>query len=171
MRYFVTVGGRTVEVDLGTEEVRVDGTAAEVDLSRLPGTGVYSLVLDGRSHQLHARRDRPGTWELHLRGRRVRTEVLDERTRQIRELTGAAEGPGGPRPVRAPMPGLVVQVEVEVGQVVGPGDGLLVVEAMKMENELRAEAPATVKEIHVRAGDPVEKDQVLVEFQAPSEEG
>jgi len=67
------------------------------------------------------------------------------------------------------VPGLVVKVEVEEGREVRSGDGLVVVEAMKMENELRAEAPARVKRIYVAEGETVDKDQVLIDFDAPEE--
>lgn len=170
MMYHVSIRGRTVPVELHPEGIRVDGRDVEADLSRIPGTDVHSLLLDGASHRLVVRSGDRGRWELHLRGRGVEAEVVDERTRAIREMAGAGAGSGGPTPIRAPMPGMVVQIEVEEGQEVEPGDGLAVVEAMKMENELRALAPGRVSTIHVGVGDAVEKDQVLIEFEAPVEE-
>ena len=67
--------------------------------------------------------------------------MVDERSHAIREMTGSVAGPSGPRPVKAPMPGLVVKLEVAVGDEVVAGQGLVIVEAMKMENELKVEAP------------------------------
>ncbi len=170
MRWFVTVGERTFEVELGPDGVLVDGTPMETDLAHVEGTGLHSLMLDGASYRLLASRDRGGTWELHLRGRRYRAEAIDERTRVIREMTGAPSGPGGPKPIRAPMPGLVVKVEVEEGDAVEAGRGMVIVEAMKMENELKAEVAGVVARIHVEPGQAVEKDQILVDFVAPEEE-
>ena len=167
MRYYVTVGDRTVEVDLGPEGVRVDGEAVEASLDRVEGTRIRSLLLDGASHRIVARPVERRVWDLHVRGRRLRAEAVDERTRTIREMTGAAAGPVGPRPVKAPMPGLVVKVEVEEGSDVVPGQGLVIVEAMKMENELKAEAEGRVSKVHVEPGQAVEQGQVLVEFEAP----
>ncbi len=63
------------------------------------------------------------------------------------------------------MPGLVVKVEVEPGQKINKGDGLLIVEAMKMENEIKAQSPGVIKEIKVKPGQPVEKNQILVVFE------
>lgn len=166
MLYHVTVGGRTVEVELGGEGVRVDGRPVDAELRRVPGTRVHSLVVDGESHRIVVRRDGGGAWDLHLRGHRVPVTVVDERTRAIREMTGAAGGPKGPGALRAPMPGLVVKIEVEEGDVVEVGRGLAIVEAMKMENELVADAPGRVKRIHVEAGQAVEKNQVIIEFEA-----
>jgi pyruvate carboxylase subunit B len=170
MRWFVTLGERTFEVELRPDGVRVDGTPMEADLAHVQGTGLHSLMLDGSSYRLLASPSGGGKWEMHLRGRRFRAEAIDERTRVIREMTGAAAGPAGPKPIRAPMPGLVVKVEVEEGEAVEAGRGLVIVEAMKMENELKAEAAGVVARIHVAAGQTVEKDQVLVDFATPEGE-
>jgi len=164
MRYFVDVGSRSYQVELGPDGARVDGEPVEVDLANVEHTDVRHLLVDGRSHRFVARREKDGTWDIHLRGRRVRARAVDERTKAIEEMTGAAAGPVGPRPVRAPMPGLVVKVEVAEGDRVEEGQGVVIVEAMKMENELRAEGAAIVKTIHVAAGDTVAKDDLLIEL-------
>ncbi|MCG6990176.1 MAG: acetyl-CoA carboxylase biotin carboxyl carrier protein subunit [Gemmatimonadetes bacterium] len=171
MRYHVAVRERTFEVEIGAEGVTVDGTRAAADLAHVSGTDVHSLLLDGASYRLVATRADGGGWDLYLRGRRLAAEPVDERTRAIREMTGSGSGPAGPRPVRAPMPGLVVKVEVAEGDTVEVGRGLVIVEAMKMENELRAEAAGVVARVHVETGQAVEKDQVLVDFRAPEGTG
>jgi len=91
--------------------------------------------------------------------------VVDERTRSLEEMTGAREGAKGPKVLKAPMPGMVVRVEVEEGDEVAEGRGLVIVEAMKMENELKSDGVAKVKKILVGPGEAVEKDQVLIEFE------
>ena len=168
MRYFVEMGDRTFQVHLGPESVQVDGTAVDADLVHVEGTNVRHLLLDGASHRMVARRLDDASWEIHLKSRLVKAEAVDERTRVIREMTGTGSGPKGPRPVRAPMPGLVVKVEVEEGDTVVEGQGVAIVEAMKMENELKAESSAVVKKIHVSPGDTVDKDDVLIEL-APAD--
>jgi pyruvate carboxylase subunit B len=85
--------------------------------------------------------------------------------RAIRELAGATAGAAGPAPLVAPMPGMIVRVHVEVGARVHPGQGLVVMEAMKMENELRALAEATVKAVHAQPGAAVEKGALLIELE------
>jgi pyruvate carboxylase subunit B len=170
MRYHVTIGGRTRVVDVTDQGVTVDGQAVHASLGRVAGTLVRSLLLDGSSHRLVARRAAAGVWELHVRGRRLTAEVVDERARKIREMTGAASKNTGPRPLRAPMPGLVVKVEVSVGDDVQPGQGLVIVEAMKMENELRAESAGRVSRVRIEPGQAVEKDQILIELEAPAGE-
>ena len=169
MRYAVTIADRTVDVELGPDGVRVDGRPVVAELDTVPDGPVRSLLLGNASHRVVAYTRGRGQWDLRLRGWRLAAEVLDERTRAIRQLTGAGATPGGPRPVRAPMPGLVVRVEVEEGDQVRPGQGLVIVEAMKMENELRAEVAGEVRAVHVRAGQTVEKDQALIDLAAPPE--
>ena len=89
--------------------------------------------------------------------------LANERARAIRELTGH-DGQSGTSDLRAPMPGLVVKVLVEDGQEVQAGDGLVIVEAMKMENELRAEGDGVVASVRVQPGDTVDRDELLIEF-------
>ncbi|HSG08489.1 MAG TPA: acetyl-CoA carboxylase biotin carboxyl carrier protein subunit [Longimicrobiales bacterium] len=171
MRYFVSVDGHDYEIDLGPDGAFVNGEPVAADLAHVEGTSLRSLILDGRSHPILVRRAGSGAWDLHLRGRRYHAEAVDERTHAIRAMTGAAAGPVGPRPVRAPMPGLVVKIEVSVGDTVAPGQGVAIVEAMKMENELKADSAGVVTRIHVEEGEAVEKDQVLIEMgpEAPGE--
>jgi biotin carboxyl carrier protein len=172
MKYFVTVEGRTFEVDLTPDGPVIDGEPVSADLAHVEGTSVRSLLVDGRSERMVARRvDGKRAWSLHLRGRRFAAEAVDERTRTIREMTGVGAGAAGARSVRAPMPGLVVKVEVEEGSRVEPGQGVVIIEAMKMENELKAESGGVVSRVLVSAGEPVEKDQVLVELADHPAEG
>jgi biotin carboxyl carrier protein len=168
MRYFVTIHGRTFEVELSPSGVRVDGRSVVAELLAVPGTPVRHLLADGRSHTVIGRSgEDAGAWDVHLDGVRLTAEVVDERTRAIRAMTGKRAGPTGPRPVRAPMPGLIVRIDVEAGQAVQAGQGIAIIEAMKMENELRAEAAGVVARVLVAPGQPVEKGAVLVEFEAP----
>ncbi|MEX2465774.1 MAG: biotin/lipoyl-containing protein [Gemmatimonadota bacterium] len=170
MLYHVTVRDRTFEVRFGSEGVEVDGRRVEADLSTLPGTPVWGLRLDGASHRVVAHHTGRGSWNVNVSGHPVEAEVVDERTRAIRELTGSAAAAAGPKPITAPMPGLIVKIEVSEGDEVQSGQGVVIVEAMKMENELKAQATGVVEKIHVAPGDTVEKGQVLVDFQAPAAE-
>jgi biotin carboxyl carrier protein len=171
MRYFVTLEGRTFEVDLTGDIPRVDGEEVSSELTAVPGTPTRLLLVDGRSHTLVARRDGDGEWEIHLDGERFDVDVVDERTRAIREMTGQSAMAAGPRPIRAPMPGLVVRVSVSEGDRVETGQSVAIVEAMKMENDLRAENDGVVARVLVEAGQPVEKGAVLVELAAGEDPG
>jgi biotin carboxyl carrier protein len=88
-------------------------------------------------------------------------DAVDERTRTIREMVGGTELESA-KSISAPMPGLVLKIQVEEGQKVQAGQGVVVVEAMKMENELKASADGVVTKIEVSEGDTVDKGAVLV---------
>lgn len=166
MRYFVTVAGREFEVDLRSDVPTVDGAPLDASLTVVSGTPVRHLLVDRQSRALVARPGKKGVWDIHLNGDRYEVEVMDERTRAIRALTGQSAAATGPRPVRAPMPGLVVRVEAEEGDTVVAGQTVVIIEAMKMENDLKAEADGVVSKVNVQAGEPVEKGAVLVELTA-----
>ena len=148
------------------------------DTVRLEGTGDEARLLEagcGRSLIL-SMRDRPHrvfgvqigetAWEIHHRGRAFRVEMADERSWRMRRARSDGISPSaGLEPVRAPMPGLVLRVDVEEGQEVSEGQGLLIVEAMKMENELRARAAGRVRGVHVAAGKSVRRGDILIEFE------
>jgi pyruvate carboxylase subunit B len=165
MRYVVDVDGVRTAVELSGDEVRLeDGSVVHARLTDVEGTPVSLLTVGDRVYRLVARRaGERGRYDLSLDGRRFAVEALDERTRAIRDLS-AASGPTGPAPLLAPMPGLIVRVHVQPGDLVAAGQGLVVMEAMKMENELRAAAGGTVKQVHVAPGPAVETGALLVEL-------
>ena len=168
MKYFVTLLGHTIEVEVDGEHVTVDGAVLTASLGSVPGAPVRQLLLDGRAEALGIEAPGGGRWAVTRRGERFEIEVIDERTRHIRSLTGSGDRPRGPAVLKAPMPGLVVRVQVEAGQTVAAGAGMVVLEAMKMENELRAGSAGTVRAVRVAPGEAVEKGQVLVEFEPGS---
>lgn len=165
MKYFVTVEGREFEIVIDGGQVRVGDQAWEAHLTAIPGTPLRHLLIGDRSFTLPVHRLGPGTWHMAFQGEAWEAEVVDARTRHIRSLTGHGGRRAGDLALRAPMPGLVVKVEVEAGATIREGQGLVVLEAMKMQNELRATAARVVKAVKVQAGQPVEKGQVLVEFE------
>jgi biotin carboxyl carrier protein len=165
LKYIVAIAGRAVEVEVEGDQVALGGHTHSAALTTVPGTPLRQLVVNGRPLALAVDAAGKGLWNLTLAGERWEAEVIDERTRHIRSLTGAADQARGPATLRAPMPGLVVRVQAQPGQAVPAGAGVVVLEAMKMENELRATAPAVIKAVHARAGETVEKGQILVEFE------
>ncbi|HUG39099.1 MAG TPA: biotin/lipoyl-containing protein [Longimicrobiales bacterium] len=170
MRYYVTVDGRTVVVDLAGDGPIVDGQPLAAEMSRIPGTPTRHLSVDGRSHVVVATRAARDRWDLHVDGERFEVEVVDERTRAIRAMAGQGAVASGPKSVRAPMPGLVVRVQVGPGDHVEKGRSIVIIEAMKMENDLRAESGGVVSRVLVEPGQPVEKGAVLVEFETDEAE-
>lgn len=140
--------------------VTIDGEAHE--LEAFPTVGRVTLLRDGRSLDLSVE-ERGATTYVRLPQGRAKHEILDHRIYELEVAMGG--GPGAAKPeLTSPMAGKVVMVSVEVGQEVAAGDTLLIVEAMKMENEIRAEADTVIKAINVKADDLVESGQVLIEF-------
>jgi pyruvate carboxylase subunit B len=170
VKYYVQVGEppRAVEVEVAGGRVTVDGTELAARLAAVPGTPLYHLLLAGQSWTVAVQPLEPGgrgaggRWVLGVVGERVEIEVIDERTRQIEALTGRPRAAAAPGAVVAPMPGLVVRIQVVEGQQVEAGAGLVVVEAMKMENELRAPGRGVVATVHVQVGQAVERGALLV---------
>ena len=167
MRYFVDIGDRKYEVDISGDKVTVDGVEYVVELAEVNGTPVRRLFVNNAPHRIVAGKgEARGQWDLHLDGYKVKVEVVDERTHAIRALTTKSTATHGPRPIRAPMPGMITRVEVAPGDKVSAGQGVVIIEAMKMENELKTEAAGTVARVAVNAGTAVEKGAILVEFAA-----
>ena len=164
MKYFVTINGREIEVEVDGDRVRVEGREATAHLMRVPETPLRHLLLDRESLTLSVERRDRGEWQLGVAGTLYEARVVDERTRHIESLTGGVQTKAGPAVLKAPMPGLVVRILSTEGQSVEPGQGLVVLEAMKMENELRATASGVVQAVRVAPGQAVEKGQVLLEF-------
>ena len=164
MKYFVTFDDREREVELTEDGARVDGKAVRAELARIPGGSELHLRLGGRGFPMTAVRGEKG-WQIQVYGRSIVAYVEDERTRAIRELAGGLPDEPTGRELRAPMPGLVLRVFVAPGQNIGVGDPLVVVEAMKMENELRAEESGTVGTVEVEEGSTVNQNDLLVTFE------
>lgn len=162
MKYFATTSEETFLVERTTAGVTVDDREVSFEVDVLgPGEALFRLA--GRSARVIGVRQ-PGGWRIRVAGRDWLIDLETERARAIRELTGH-DDIAETADLRAPMPGLVVKVMAQVGQVVEAGDGLVVVEAMKMENELRAVGPGTIASIDVVTGSTVDRDEVLIRFE------
>ena len=164
MKYIVQLNDQRKTVSIEPERVRYEDEApAHAELSDIEGSPVRMVKLGTHVYRVVAeKRQGKGRYTLWVDGHRFETEALDERTRAIRDLSAASAAPTGPAPIIAPMPGLIVRVNVSVGDRVEAGQGIVVMEAMKMENELRATAAGTVKSVEVAPGTAVEKGALLV---------
>ncbi len=142
-------------------QVRVDGEEYEIDFRRVAGD-VLSLLIDGRQYVVSVRPAGGGRYRVSGGGDVDEVELMDPLTFLARKSrVGDAQGAAQ---VTAYMPGRVVRILVEEGQEVCVGDGLVVLEAMKMENEIKAERDGVVREISVKEGQPVEGGDVLFEI-------
>jgi len=166
MRYYAKLPGQkeptAVDIEAlgnGRYALQIDGQRHEVDALSLPH-GAVSLIADGRSYNLEFEKHGDEV-AVSVRGHTVRLDVADERRLRLRAAAGAFEVEGR-QTIQAPMPGKVVKVLVAVGDAVTQGQGLVVVEAMKMENELKSPKAGTVVEVLAREGAAVESGAKLV---------
>jgi biotin carboxyl carrier protein len=163
VRFEVESGARrrTIEVHRSGRgwTVTVDGREVSVDLARVGDR--WSLLIRRESHEVAIEPRGQGTRVVHVDGHVVPVTLLRSGRRRSGS-GGTAANSTGPASIVAPMPGRVVKVLVAPGDVVTARQGLVVVEAMKMENELRAPRAGTVAEVRVREGAPVEANVVLV---------
>src|SRR2546430_2016416 len=172
VKYFGPMGPQTKEFGVKGTRVTVDGVALETTPAPAWGTPLYHLRPGGAPWTGAAEPlEGAGRWTLGLVGERVEVAVQDERSRGIEAGSGKNKWSGGGGTVRAPMPGLVVRIEVAEGQRVDAGAGLVGVEAMKMEKELRAPRPGMVQTVHVAVGQAVEKGASLVTLASPDPSG
>lgn len=165
MKYVVTVNGERVEASTGDAGISIANRTLRARLVDIDGTPVKVLTIGTEVHRIVMQRGaRRGEFALWIDGHRYEVEALDDRTRAIRDLSNAGARASGPAPLVAPMPGMIVRVNVQVGDAVQPGAPVIVMEAMKMENELRAQTAGTVSAVRVQPGAAVEKGAVLVEL-------
>jgi biotin carboxyl carrier protein len=162
MKYITTIEDREFEVEVVDEHhIRIGDRLLQVDFESVSGQPVFSLILDGKSYESFVY---PGDedWQVLLRGRQYQVKVEDEREKRLRAAAGSGVAEGGEFHLKAPMPGLVVTVPVNEGQAVEKGQVLLVLESMKMQNELKAPRAGTVGRIRVKTGESVEQKQTLL---------
>lgn len=166
MRYLATVNGTDYAIEIDGDAAVLGDEAGPATLDPSRGTPIRTLRIGDRVVPIVVRaRSGRGRVTLDIEGHRYEVEALDERTHTIREMTARSAPPAGPAPVIAPMPGLVVRITVAPGDHVEAGQGVLMMEAMKMENELRAAAAGTVRAVKVAPGTAVEKGMVLIELE------
>jgi propionyl-CoA carboxylase alpha chain len=168
---------RVVRIDQGAEHrVRIKpytgGTLAVLDGGELidivgrwvPGQRLLTVVIDGRRRIVQVRRA-GRDWELQTHGATHKAQVLSPHVAELSRYMIEKAAPDLSRLLLAPMPGLLTRLDVHVGDKVEPGQPIAVMEAMKMENILRAPKAATVKATPAKAGDSLAVDQVIVEFE------
>ncbi len=162
MNYITTVGDQeyTIEV-LDKRHISINGNVMEVDFESISGQPVYSLLIDGKSFEAFVRPEED-EWQVLLLGRQYAVKVEDAREKRLRAEAGGGAAGSGDFQLKAPMPGLVVAVPVQENQDVEKGQVLLILESMKMQNELRSPKAGKVNRIRVKPGESVEQRQVLL---------
>jgi biotin carboxyl carrier protein len=167
MKFVATMDGKIHELEVANDEGSdnyrfiIDGKAYDVDCRRMPSQ-IVSMIMDGKSYDVDLERmakrsdTLDGRMHVRVRGRVLRFEMLDERRLKMKEAQGFRLDVGGVAAIDSPMPGKVIKLLKKPGDTVNEGEGIVVVEAMKMENELKAPKAGVVKEVRVKEGDTVE---------------
>ncbi len=161
MKYYSRVGQTEYEIEIRDNQVFVDGEPVEVDLRQSGGAELYSILYNGRSYELLIEAQR-FAYGVTLRGERFDVQVEDERTRRLNMGRKMISIPEGEMAVTAPIPGLIVKILVQPGDEIVEEQPLVILEAMKMENEIRAVRSGVVKSIAVQPGERVEQNAVLL---------
>ena len=177
MRFVADFDGETHTVDVdnhgnddGFYTMVLNGNSYHVD-AQLMRSHIVSMLIDNKSYDVDIEKTGDlsdtldGKMRVTVRGRVVDLDMLDERRRKMREAAHAHLGHHGGGAVVSPMPGKVIKLLVKEGDTVERGQGVVVVEAMKMENELKAPAAGTVKMIHAGEGDAVNANDPLVSIE------
>jgi biotin carboxyl carrier protein len=164
MKYATKIEDKTYIIEINDDRrVIVDGKEYAVDFESVLGQPVYSLLIDGRSYEAYVYESEDANdWQVLIRGDLFTASVEDEREQRLRAAAGAVTSSTDEFNLKAPMPGLIVAVPISEGQAVKKGDILVILESMKMQNELKSPRAGSVTRVRVRAGESVEHNQVLV---------
>jgi biotin carboxyl carrier protein len=162
VKYYARIGTNEYEIDIDTENnVTVDGTPVTVDLCQSGVPELYSVLFGGHSFDMLIEPQR-FNYAITFHGEQFEVQVEDERTRKLNTGRKAPAVPHGELAIKAPIPGLVVKVLVAEGDHVEDGQPMILLEAMKMENEIRSIRAGTVHSIKVSAGQRVEQNETLL---------
>ena len=162
MKYFVRVNGEEFEIELNAAgQLTLNGEPVDADLVRIPNQNLYSLLLNHHSYELAVEETRTG-YRILLGGEQYEVDVTDERQRRLMAGRSQPAPPSGEAQITAPIPGLIVKVEVKEGDHVTAGQPVVILEAMKMENEIRAPREGEIRAVHVAPGQSVEQGAVLI---------
>lgn len=165
MKYVVEVDDQTLELDVTADEsgatIRHEDQELAGDVAGGGQAGSLSLILEGESYEAYLS-FADGVYSVTLGGHVFRLSVEEAVRARLHGLAGGHKAHDGPTTITAPMPGLVIGIPVEVGQSVKRGETVLILQAMKMENELRAPRDGTVASIQASPGQTVAQGQALL---------
>ncbi len=161
MKYITTIDNKEYSVEIEDDKhITINGKTIEVDFESVSGQPVYSLLIDGKSHEGYVYADEEN-WQVLIHGQLYEAVVEDEREKKLRAAAGGVSDDGEFH-MKAPMPGLIISIPVSEGDVIQKGQVLIILESMKMQNELKSPKDGTVHRIRVKPGETVEQKQNLL---------
>ena len=166
MKLFIDVSGKKHEVEIPatgkTERLDINGKDISIDSRWLRGDNAVSIIIDGKTH-IAEFDPLDEQFRIKIDGLDFVTSVKDERSDAIGRIIGNGSAKkDSDNNIKAPMPGLIVKLNVAEGDSVKKGDGVIIIEAMKMENEIRTQASGVIDKINVEAGQTVDKGALLL---------
>ncbi|MEY2923996.1 MAG: hypothetical protein RLZZ337_536 [Bacteroidota bacterium] len=161
----IAINNNWFSVTKNENAILLDNKTTEYDLIALPN-GLYHLVLDNQSYTIEVldKDTSSGKLTLKINGRKVET-TLENKLAKLLKSMGMESGKKKLKELKAPMPGLVLDVKVTSGQEVSEGQELLVLEAMKMENAIKSPQDGVIDNVAIQKNDKVDKNQLLISFQ------
>ena len=167
MKYIAQVDGITFEIEITADgRITLDGAPVEADLLQVDPLGLYSLLMNHQSYELVVEEQQRG-YRVTLGAETFDVQVADERQLRVESARADVSAGDGDLPITAPIPGLVVKILVEEGQAVEINTPLVILEAMKMENEIRAPRAGVVRDIAISIGESVEGNATLMVLGQP----
>ena len=168
MNYIAEVDGLEFPVEILDEHhIRFGEEILAVDFTAVSGQPLYSLIVNGESFEGYVYQDE-GKWQVLLLGQSYSIIIEDEREKRLRSADASYKTPGNEFSLKAPMPGLAALVPVFEGQIVEKGQILIILESMKMQNELRVPFAGAVTRLKVKTGEIVQQKQILLSLVAPT---
>jgi biotin carboxyl carrier protein len=163
--YKASVNKKTYDIINGDQKLIIDNSVLEWDLLKI-SAGYFHLLINRKSYRAEVvmADSSAKSFVFKINGTLYSVELKDKFDLLLEKMGMNNGATGKANNIKAPMPGLIIDLRVNEGDQVKPGDPLLILEAMKMENMIRASAETVVKSVKVKKGDSVEKNQVLIEF-------
>ncbi|MBI1880535.1 MAG: biotin attachment protein [Chloroflexi bacterium] len=162
MKYITTIGNEQYTIDVNHDgQVILNGEIINAEMRQTMDTTMYSILIDNQSHDIRMS-EGDGVYIVQLSGQIFEVIVEDERTRRLAGIKGGSGAVTGEVIVKAPMPGVVVEIPVKQGQEVKRGDIVVILESMKMQNEFKAPRDGAVHAIRVAPGDKVDQNAILL---------
>lgn len=161
MKYVTIINDTRFEVEIQSDgTLLVNGEPRDVDFFSL-GASLYSVITENQSYEVVIE-EQHGEYQVQMRGRLFNGQVLDERAQLLASRRGGFDADSGEIEIKAPMPGLVVAIPVNEGDEVKAGQTIVILESMKMQNELKAPRDGVVQRISAEVGHSVEQKKLLV---------
>lgn len=162
MKYITTIGTEQYTIDINQDgQVTLNGEVINAEMRQMLDTTMYSILIDNGSYDVRMN-EGDEVYVVQLSGEIFEVVVEDERTRRLAGLKSGSAAVTGEAVVKAPMPGVVVEIPVKQGQEVKRGDIVVILESMKMQNEFKAPRDGTVHAIRVEPGDKVDQNAILL---------